>query len=80
MSLNIHLLINTWFGTRKELISVSSSSFSLDGMGTILMNKEIHWQVNILDIIILHVPTNYVFNKFIAIDDKDPPWMAEIKK
>ena len=40
---------------------------------TILSNKDVQQQVNILNSIILNVFTNYVSNKVITIDDKDPP-------
>ena len=47
---------------------------------TILSNKDVHQQVNILNSIILNVFTNYVSNKVITIDDKDPPWMTDFIK
>ena len=37
-------------------------------------------QVNILNSIILNVFTNYVSNKFITIDDKDPSCMTDFAK
>ena len=46
---------------------------------TILCNKDVHNQVNILNSIILNVFTNCVSNKVIAIDDKDPPWTSIIE-
>ena len=47
---------------------------------TILSNKDLHQQVNILNKLILNVFTNYVCNKVVTIDGKDPPWMAHFKK
>ena len=47
---------------------------------TILSNKDVHQQVNILNSIILNVFTNYVSNKVITVDDKDPPWMTDFIK
>ena len=46
----------------------------------ILSNKDVHQQVNVLNSIILNVFTNYVSNKVITIDDKDPPLMAHFTK
>ena len=40
-------------------------------------NKGINEQVSILNETILNVFSNYVPNKYITIDDKDPPWMNE---
>ena len=45
---------------------------------TILCNKDVHNQVNILNSIILNVFTNCESNKVIAIDDKDPPWTSNL--
>ena len=47
---------------------------------TILSNKHVHQQVNILNSIVLNVFTNYVSNKVITIHDKDPPWMTDFIK
>ena len=43
-------------------------------------SKNINSQVTPLNGIILNVFCNYVPNKYIAIDDKDPVWMNEIIK
>ena len=42
--------------------------------------KDLNSQVVTLNEIILNVFRNYVSNKDIAIDDKDPVWMNEIIK
>ena len=47
---------------------------------TILSNKVVHQQVNILSSIILNVFTNFVPNKVITVDGKDPPWMTDFIK
>ena len=47
---------------------------------TILSNKNVHQQVNILNSIILDVFMKYVSNKIITVDDKDPPWMTDFIK
>ena len=43
-------------------------------------NKNINEQVSILNETILNVFSNYVPNKYITIDDKDPAWMNETIK
>ena len=43
-------------------------------------NKNINEQVSILNETILNVFSNYVPNKYITIDDKDPVWMNETIK
>ena len=42
--------------------------------------KDINTQVSILNETILNVFSNYVPNKYITIDDKDPVWMNETIK
>ena len=43
-------------------------------------NKDINLQVTVLNKTILNVFRNYVPNKYITIDDKDPVWMNDIIK
>ena len=43
-------------------------------------NKDINSQVTVLNETILNVFRNYVPNKYITIDDKDPVWMNDIIK
>ena len=40
-------------------------------------NKTVHQQVNLLNDIILNVFTNFVPNKVITCDDRDPPWIND---
>ena len=47
---------------------------------TILSNKDVHQQLNIMNSIMLNVFTNYVSNKVITIDDEDPFWMTDFIK
>ena len=42
-------------------------------------NKDTNSQVTVLNETILNVFRNYVPNKYITIDDKDPVWMNDIK-
>ena len=41
----------------------------------ILYNTDVHQQVTVINSVILNVFSNFVPNKIIAIDDRDPPWM-----
>ena len=43
-------------------------------------NKDVNTQVSILNETVLNVFSNYVPNKYITIDDKDPVWMNETIK
>ena len=43
-------------------------------------NKDVNTQVSILNETVLNVFRNYVPNKYITIDDKDPVWMNETIK
>ena len=40
-------------------------------------NKTVHLQVNLLNDIIPNAFTNFVPNKFITCDDRDPPWIND---
>ena len=40
-------------------------------------NKTVHQQVNLLNNIILNVFANFVPNKVITCDDRDPPWIND---
>ena len=43
-------------------------------------NKTVHLQVNLLNDIIPNAFTNFVLNKFITCDDRDPPWINDNTK
>ena len=40
----------------------------------------VHDQVSILNTILINIFSNCIPNKFIAIDEKDPPWMTKAIK
>ena len=47
----------------------------------LFLNKSVHEQVIIFNQTLINVFLNYMVNKLITVDDKDPPWMNEsIKK
>ena len=41
-------------------------------------NKNVHDQVNIFNKTLINVFLNFIPNKTVVFDDKDPPWMNEI--
>ena len=61
-----------WGYKRANVNSIKQALYQVT-WSTILFNKDIHQQVNILNSIILNVFMNYVSNKVITIDHKDPP-------
>ena len=48
--------------------------------GFLLSNKSVHERVSILNNSLMNIFSNYTPNKFVIIDDKDPPWMTEKTK
>ena len=45
-----------------------------------LMNKTVHEQVTAFNTLLMNIFSNYILNKYIIIDDKDPPWMTKAIK
>ena len=41
------------------------------------LNKNTHKQVAIFNDILMNIVSNYISNKYVTIDDRDPPWMTE---
>ena len=46
----------------------------------VFQNKNVNEQVAILNNIILNIFSNFVPNKILTFDDRDPPWMTEYIK
>ena len=44
------------------------------------MNKTVHEQVTTFNTILMNIFSNYIPNKYIIIDDKDPLWMTKAIK
>ena len=40
-------------------------------------NKNTHEQVAIFNDILMNIFSNYIPNKYVTIDNRDPPWMTE---
>ena len=68
-----------WDYKRANVNSIKQALYQVNS-STILFNKDVHQQVNILNSTILNVFTNYVSNKVITVDDKDPPLMTDFIK
>ena len=68
-----------WDYKRANVDSIKQALYQVN-WPTNLSNKDVHQQINILNSIILNVFTNYVSNKVITINEKDPPWMKEFIK
>ena len=45
-----------------------------------LLNKDVHGQVSTFNATLMNIFSNYIPNKYITVDDKDPPWMTEAIK
>ena len=39
--------------------------------------KNVHQQINIFNKTIINIFSNFIPNKLVTFDDKDPPWMTE---
>ena len=46
----------------------------------LFLNKDVHQQVRTLNDIVINVFSNFVPNKIVTFDDRDPPWMTEYIK
>ena len=44
------------------------------------LNKNVYEQVSIFNNTLMNIFSNYIPNKYITIDDRDPPWMNETIK
>ena len=68
-----------WDYKRANVSSIKKALYQVN-LSTILSNKNIHQQINILNSLILNDFTNYVSNKVVTIDGKDAPCMTEFIK
>ena len=41
------------------------------------LNKNTHEQAAIFNDILMNIFSNYIPNKYVTINDRDPPWMIE---
>ena len=57
------------------------SAIKLVDWNFLFSHKNVHEQVVIFDQTLMNIFSNYIPNKLITVDDKDPPWMNQyIKK
>ena len=49
-------------------------------MENIVFNKSVHQQVEILNNTLMNVFSNFIPNKLVTFNEKDPPWMSEYLK
>ena len=43
-------------------------------------HRNAHQQVNIFNGILIEIISNFIPNKLVTFDNKDPPWIAKIKR
>ena len=65
-----------WNYKRADVTNIQKA-LELVNWGRLLDNKNVDSQVLILNDIILNVFRNFVPNKYVTCDDKDPVWMNE---
>ena len=46
----------------------------------LFFNKNVHQQVNIFNITLMIIFSNFIPNKYVTFNDKDPPWMTNYLK
>ena len=67
-------------GLQKGRLCEIRKALDLINWERLFNNKNINEQVSILNETMLNVFSNYIPNKYIYIDDKDPVWMNETIK
>ena len=65
-----------WDNKKANVDCIKKSLNSVD-WDFVFSNKNVHQQAQHLNKVLMNVFTNYIPNKFITIDDKDPPWMND---
>ena len=73
-----HLLINTWFEIIKKASSIFINKTLQKVIWDVLLHlKSVHEQVNVFNDAVINIFSNFILNKTIPIDDRDPPWRNE---
>ena len=65
-----------WVYKKANIDCIRKSLNSVDWK-FVLSNKNVHQQAQYLNKVLMNVFSNYIPNKLITIDDKDPPWMND---
>ena len=68
-----------WDFKRADTSSIRKAIKMIDWR-CMFLNKNVPKQVSIFDKTLMNIFTNYIPNRYITIDDRDPPWMNEIIK
>ena len=67
---------HVWNYAKTNKDAILSASQNVD-CNRLFANKTVHQQENLLNNIILNVFKNFVPNKVITCDDRDPPWIND---
>ena len=65
-----------WDFKRANISSIRKAIKMVDWQ-FMFLNKNTHQQVAIFNDILMNIFSNYIPNKYVTIDDRDPPWMTE---
>ena len=64
-----------WNYSRADKISINRAIHAID-RGELFANKPMESQVSELNNLLFNIYSNYIPNKTVLCDDKDPPWMT----
>ena len=65
-----------WDFKRANISSIRKAIKMVDWQ-FMFLNKNTHEQVAIFNDILMNIFSNYIPNKYVTIDNRDPPWMTE---
>ena len=68
-----------WDYKRANVESIKRS-IELVNWETLFHNKTVHKQVSIFNETLMNIFSNFIPNKYITFDDRDPPWMNDFVK
>ena len=68
-----------WDYKRANVESIKRS-IELVNWETLFHNKTVHKQVSIFNETLMNIFSNFISNKYITFDDRDPPWMNDFAK
>ena len=70
---------HVWDFKRANIDSIRKAIKMID-WHFMLLNKNVHEQVSTFNTTLMDIFSNYIPNKYITVDDKNPPWMTEAIK
>ena len=62
---------------KRAKISSTKRTIKIVDWQFMFLNKNTHEQIAIFNDILMNIFSNYIPNKYVTIDNKDPQWMAE---